>query len=72
MPLLTHRLKLGGVVRYLDEVGPHEQAGGQHRDDTDRGDNRQPQFELLALGFVGPPFALAERGSGLWQLPRTG
>ncbi len=52
VPLLPHCLHLGRVLRHIDESRPDDQAGGQHRGDPHRGQDKQPPFELLVLGFV--------------------
>ena len=52
VPLPAHGLEHRRVLRDVDELRPDKQAGGQHSDDSDRGQSNQPPLELFVLGFV--------------------
>ncbi len=39
VPLLAHGLNFHTVVRHVHELAPHDQAGSEHRGDTDRRDD---------------------------------
>ena len=55
VPLLANGFNLVGVLGHIDEARPNEQAGRQHRGNTDCCHYSQPGFELFVLRLVGRP-----------------
>ena len=69
LPLLPHHFVFGCFFRHSHEVCPNEEARCEHRDNTYRGDRRQPAFELVIFWLVNRfmPWLLAEPVNAVGQ-----